>query len=280
MRKAIVILLSVMALILSAPVSAQFIPGGGGGGGGGGSGTVTNVATGACLTGGPITTTGTVSGTYVINAQTGTTYTVLSTDACALVTLSNASAIAVTLPQATGSFAAGFGFDVQNKGVGLVTITPTTSTINGLSTLTLATNQGCTIVSDGTNWQVSSCTGPAITWNQQQTFASVLGKEDDQSGTTYTLVAADCGKTVAFSNGSAVTVTIPAAIVPAAGTFCDIKIRQDGAGQVSVNGSAVSAATLVSAHSYTKTFGANAIIGLELTTISATTTAVLTGDGA
>ncbi len=33
----------------------------GGGGGGGGNGTVTNVATGTGLTGGPITTTGTIS---------------------------------------------------------------------------------------------------------------------------------------------------------------------------------------------------------------------------
>lgn len=113
-----------------------------------------------------------------------------------------------------------------------------------------------------------------------QTFGEVLGSENDQSGTTYTLVASDCGKTVAFSNASAVTVTIAASIVPAAGTTCNIAIRQDGTGQVAVNGSAVTAATLVSAHSYTKTFGQHAIIGLELTTISSTATAVLTGDGA
>ena len=83
-------------------------------GGAAGTGTVTSVATGSCLTGGPITSTGTISGTFIVNAQTGTSYTVLSTDACKLVTFSNGSAIAVTLPQATGSFAAGFSFDVQN----------------------------------------------------------------------------------------------------------------------------------------------------------------------
>lgn len=140
-------------------------------GNGGGSGSVTSVATGACLTGGPITTTGTVSGTYVINAQTGTTYTVLSTDACKLVSFSNASTIAVTLPQATGSFAAGFGFDVISLGAGIVTITPTTSTINGAATLTLAKGQSCSIVSDGTNWQVSACNAIPIVWNQQQSSA-------------------------------------------------------------------------------------------------------------
>jgi hypothetical protein len=123
-----------------------------------GTGTVTSVATGACLTGGTITTAGTVSGTYVINAQTGTTYTILAADACKLVTFNNGSAIAVTLPQATGSFGAGYTFDVQDLGNGSVTITPTTSTINGGATLVIAKNQGCTIVSDGTNYQVSQCT--------------------------------------------------------------------------------------------------------------------------
>lgn len=123
-----------------------------------GSGTVTSVATGACLTGGTITTTGTISGTYAINAQTGTTYTFVAGDACQLVTFSNASSVAVTLPQATGSFTTGWGTDVQNKGAGTVTITPTTSTINGAATLVLTQNQGCTIVSDGTNYQVSACT--------------------------------------------------------------------------------------------------------------------------
>lgn len=123
-----------------------------------GAGTVTSVDTGACLTGGAITSTGTISGTYAINAQTGTSYTILSGDACKLVTFSNGSSIAVTLPQATGSFAAGYSFDVENKGAGLVTITPTTSTINGASTLTVAQNTGCSITSDGTNYQVSGCT--------------------------------------------------------------------------------------------------------------------------
>jgi fibronectin-binding autotransporter adhesin len=92
-----------------------------------------------------------------VNAQTGTTYTVLSTDARSLITFSNASAVAVTLPQATGSFTTGFYTAVQNLGVGLVTITPTTSTVNGAATLVLPRNTGCTLISDGTNYQVAAC---------------------------------------------------------------------------------------------------------------------------
>ncbi len=43
-----------------------------------------------------------------VNAHTGTSYTVLSGDRAKLVTHTNASAIAVTLPQATGAFGAGW----------------------------------------------------------------------------------------------------------------------------------------------------------------------------
>src|SRR6266851_3945349 len=74
------------------------------------------------------------------NAQTGTSYTYATADFGKLVTHANAAAIAGTLPQcgATG-FAAGFNFDVMNTGVGTLTITPTTSTIDGVATLVLTT---------------------------------------------------------------------------------------------------------------------------------------------
>jgi hypothetical protein len=90
-----------------------------------------------------------------VNAQVGTTYTFLAGDLGKLVTLTNASSIAVTLPQATassGSFAAGWWVEVENRGAGTVTITPTTSTINGGASITLATNNSVKIISDGTNY--------------------------------------------------------------------------------------------------------------------------------
>lgn len=90
-----------------------------------------------------------------VNAQSGTTYTVLSSDWGKLVTHSNASSIAVTLPQADAiNFVNGWFFDVLNLGSGTVTITPTTSTIQGGSTLVLKTGQGARIVSDATNYSV------------------------------------------------------------------------------------------------------------------------------
>lgn len=94
-----------------------------------------------------------------VNAQTGTTYTVLAADNTKLVTHTNGSAIAVTLPQAGGTgFAAGFMYFTENRGAGTATITPATSTIDGAATLALTTNQGVCIFSDGTNY-FTGCRG-------------------------------------------------------------------------------------------------------------------------
>lgn len=125
----------------------------------GGSGTVTSVATGACLTGGPITTTGTVSGSQGFRVVTGTSDTILSSDACKVIKYGNGSTVAVAIPQATGSFGSGFGFEVQNTGAGTITFTPDGgSLVNGGATLTVAQNRGCYLFSDGTDYQVSACT--------------------------------------------------------------------------------------------------------------------------
>lgn len=88
----------------------------------------------------------------VRNAQVGTTYTYLSTDNSKYVTHSNGSAIAGTLPQATGSFGSGFYMWIKNLGVGTLTITPTTSTIGGGTALVLRTGEWAFIDSDGTNY--------------------------------------------------------------------------------------------------------------------------------
>lgn len=122
----------------------------------GSAGTVTSVdASGGVQTvaGSAITATGTIRAAAVFNAQTGTTYTVLTGDRGKLVTLSNAAAIAVTLPVAGGTFPDGWFVDVQCIGAGTATITPTTSTINGAATLVLTTGQSARIVSDGTNYR-------------------------------------------------------------------------------------------------------------------------------
>lgn len=88
-----------------------------------------------------------------VNAQTGITYTIQASDYGKLVTLNNSGAIAVTLPQAIGSFSI-FNVYVSNLGSGAATITPTGSTINGSASLVLSQNQYAWILSDGTNYQI------------------------------------------------------------------------------------------------------------------------------
>lgn len=91
-----------------------------------------------------------------VRAVTGTTDTILSTDFSKLVTFTNAATIAVTLPQAgSGSpaaFTSGWYFTAQNIGATTVTITPTTSTINGAASLAILGGQFTTIFSNGTNY--------------------------------------------------------------------------------------------------------------------------------
>jgi hypothetical protein len=71
-----------------------------------------------------------------LNAQTGTTYTLALTDKNKLVTLSNASAITLTVPtNATAAFATGSQVNIQQIGAGQVTVAGASGvTINGTGT--------------------------------------------------------------------------------------------------------------------------------------------------
>lgn len=104
----------------------------------------------------------------MVNAQTGTTYTVLNTDcdpqARRLVTFNNSAGVAVTLPQAgvNGTFSNGCVMNFLNAGAtGTVTITPTTSTINSQATLTLQPGGSAMITND------SSGAGTGNYWTTQ-----------------------------------------------------------------------------------------------------------------
>lgn len=95
------------------------------------------------------------AGTEIINAQTGTTYTVVGADQGKLVTLSNAADITVTVPEAVGAFGRGFWFDVQNVGIGTAFLVPTAGTINGVASKILPNEYGFRVISDGANWQIT-----------------------------------------------------------------------------------------------------------------------------
>ena len=85
-----------------------------------------------------------------INAQTGTTYTLLSSDVNKLVTLNNASAITVTIPN--GVFTTGQQINLQQLGAGQVTIAGDgTTTFTGVGTKLAAQYAAATLICTGTN---------------------------------------------------------------------------------------------------------------------------------
>lgn len=148
------------------------------------------------------------------NTQTGTTYTYLITDNGKHVTHSNASSIAGTLPQATATtFVDGFEMLVENVGAGTLTITPTTSTINGAASITLPTGTYAIVTSDGTNYRaVGTFTTGQAKWPLGTLSGLTLARA---STTTYTVAAGqaandDGGTQYDMSLGSTFTKSLSA----------------------------------------------------------------------
>ena len=124
------------------------------------------------------------------NAQTGTTYSFVAADFTKLVTLSNASPVAVTLPlESSVPWPTGTQLRLLNQGAGLVTVAGAVGvTING-TPLTLTQYKGATLIKTGTNtWTfvpfasgsaaavISSTTGsPTITTDAGATVYKFTG---------------------------------------------------------------------------------------------------------
>lgn len=108
-----------------------------------------------------INTIGKVAGDRIaINAQTGTSYTLVLTDAGKLVTLSNAAAITLTIPaNGTVAFPIGTVITLAQIGAGQVTVTPTGGvTRNGFGGATKLAGQYAyaTLTKRGTDtWDLS-----------------------------------------------------------------------------------------------------------------------------
>lgn len=121
-----------------------------------------------------------------LNSQTGTTYSIQDSDRGSRITFSNASPVAVNLAQANsgGNFISGWYVFVENINTSLVTITPSTSTINGWPTIVLAQWQWALILSDGTNYQAFftqiSSTDPASALTAYVTNDAGIGAAQNQ----------------------------------------------------------------------------------------------------
>lgn len=100
---------------------------------------------------------------------------------------------------------------------------------------------------NGSTGKAIQSSGVAVTDNDE--ISGYRGHVNRQTGTTYTLQAADSGKIVELANSAAITVTLPNSLP--AGWCCTLV--QDGAGQVTL--SAASGATLKNRQSHTKLAG-------------------------
>jgi hypothetical protein len=105
---------------------------------------------------GTISITGNVIAQSAINAQTGTTYTTVLADASKLITLSNASAITLTIPaNSSVAYAVGTKIDLAQTGAGQVTVA-------GAAGVTVNSNPGLKFVAQ---YSAATCIKTATdTW--------------------------------------------------------------------------------------------------------------------
>jgi hypothetical protein len=200
---------------------------------------------------------------------------VAATDMSGQVNLNGSSLSFIISAIGSGIWNTGATATVQDLAASSVALT-NTATVNGCGT-TLYSGGFYSYTSNGSSLD---CIGfPGFGWMAANaiTVSTVTGASRVvTTGTTDTLVAADCGKEVLYNN-AAYTVTVPSSIVPASGSVCTVRLRTATANKVTVSGSGV---TVTSADSYTGTQAvAGSGISLDLTTVGGTATAYLDGHG-
>jgi len=180
-----------------------------------------------------VTTSGTLSLGRCVDARTTTTETIADSARGKLITFSNVSATAVSIAQAgaASAFQAGWVVFLKNENTGIVTITPTTSTIDGSATFTMSRGDSLALISDGANYKVmpsrQCCTHLSQVYTASTTYTpppgvyfvrtKVWGGGGGSCGTAASVAGAGGGgggyseQTVAVVPGSGVTVTIGAA---------------------------------------------------------------------
>jgi hypothetical protein len=186
-----------------------------------------------------------ISSGHTINAQTGTTYTVPAKDRGKLVTHSNGSATAVTLPVASATgFGADWSYMTVNLGVGAVTITPTTSTINGAATLVLNQNEGAIIISDGTDYKAIRV-GVFAGSGANSNITSMTGitgalqaptQVNDSNGNEVLKFASTASAVNEVTITNKATGTGPTIAATGGDTDVNLNLMSKGAGQVQQNG--------------------------------------------
>jgi len=170
--------------------------------------TATGVPSIASIGSGLGLTSGTLSTTYTIRSVSGTTDTILSSDCGNAVKYTSSGAVAVALPQATGSFAA-CRVNILAGGSGVITVTPITSTLNGGTYLNFLPGTSASIVALSGNYTAS---GPAVS----NTWANVCAFAANPSRCGSTIKELGAVRCTASSKTVTITESLPASYVGAA----------------------------------------------------------------
>jgi hypothetical protein len=154
---------------------------------------------------------------YVWTVSTKTaSYTLVADDAGTRIDVNSATATAITVN--TNLFSPGQTLYIQNRGAGSCTITAGTATVSSSGSLVLGQYDGGTLyfVSTGvaiffsaTSTGDVTLTGTQTLTNKTLTAPISTYSINTQTGTTYTVVAADAGAFITMNNASASTLKIP-----------------------------------------------------------------------
>ena len=210
-------------------------------------------ATGITFTGGPITSTGSFTPALSANLQAWSAISAASKLDASSYTAADVLAKLVTVDGSgsgldadllDGQSSAYFLAWANFTGVPGLVVGPSSATDNAVARFDTTTGK---LVQDS-----------VLLVGDLGEISGYKGNINAQTGTTYTLVAADSGKVVTLSNASAITLTLPNSLP--AGFVCTV--LQKGAGTVTF--SAAASGTLRNRSSHTKTAGQWAMCSLYI----------------
>jgi hypothetical protein len=163
-----------------------------------------------------------------VNAQTGTTYTFVLSDAGTVVTGTNSSAQTYTVPpNSSVGFPLGTVLTIIQEGSGAITLAPGSGvTLN---------SRGGGLTSNGLYACVQAVQVAANTWDIIGDLLDTAARAiNSQSGTTYTTVLADANSIISSTSSSATTHTIPPNSSVAYPVGTELYWIQSGTGQITI----------------------------------------------
>ena len=187
-----------------------------------------------------------------VNTQTGTSYTLVLTDAGKQVTMDNAASSTLTVPpNSSVAYVIGTRINITQLGAGVVTITQGAGvTVNiAHESLVMQRYQNVVLQKTDTNTWVASFSKAVVNTADLAALSVTQAKlgllsvgsgqltgltRNTQTGTSYQTVLLDANKVITMNNASASTITIGVDASYAFAVGDQLNIIQLGAGQVTI----------------------------------------------